>query len=156
MSTPTPAGRARDVDALARRGPPDHARTRPLTGSPIVVEQAHGRVRRLAVHLPARRQRLCCDLTQQQIAPFSQWGIEYALVPFKPRIADRHAAPWRENVPWMFVGAADGTVLTYDPAQPPGAPSTLAAGEVVDLHHRRARHREEPGLEAPVLRRRAT
>lgn len=71
-----------------------------------------------------------CDLTQQQIAPFSQWGIEYALVPFKPRVVTV-TGPGRENVPWMFVGAADGTELAYDPAQPKGAPSKLAAGEVV-------------------------
>ena len=37
----------------------------------------------------------------------------------------------REMVPWTFVGATDGTVLSYDPKRPPGAPETLAAGEVV-------------------------
>jgi hypothetical protein len=70
-----------------------------------------------------------CDLTQQQISPFSQWGNEYALVPFKPRLVTV-TGPGRENVPWMFIGAADGTELTYDPAQPKGAPNKLAAGEV--------------------------
>lgn len=70
-----------------------------------------------------------CDLTQQQIAPFSQWGAEYALVPFAPRI-DSLSGQARETVPWGLVGAADGTVLTYDPERPLGAPETLAAGQV--------------------------
>lgn len=67
-----------------------------------------------------------CDLTQQQIIPVSQWGHDYALVPNRPRIGNENA---RDLVPWSFVGAADGTVLTYDPARPVGAPETLAAGE---------------------------
>lgn len=70
-----------------------------------------------------------CDLTQQQIAPFSQWGTEYALVPYRPRIESVTGSS-RETVPWSFVGAVDGTVLTYDPAKPPGAPDTLAAGQI--------------------------
>ncbi|AKV03975.1 hypothetical protein AKJ09_10638 [Labilithrix luteola] len=71
-----------------------------------------------------------CDLTQQQIPALSQWGTEYALVPYEPRVQSLTSAP-RENVPWLFVGAADGTVLTYDPARPPGAPDSLSAGQVV-------------------------
>ncbi|MBN9160417.1 MAG: hypothetical protein BGO98_18090 [Myxococcales bacterium 68-20] len=70
-----------------------------------------------------------CDLTQQQIAPFSQWGTSYALVPYLSRIQSVTGSS-RETVAWSFVGAVDGTVLTYDPAKPPGAPETLAAGEV--------------------------
>lgn len=71
-----------------------------------------------------------CDLTQQQIAPFSQWGMSYALVPFLPRV-EAVTGTARETVPWSFVGAVDGTELTYDPVKPPGAPATLRAGEVV-------------------------
>jgi len=70
-----------------------------------------------------------CDLTQQQIAPFSQWGREYALVPYRPRTNGIDAIT-RETVAWSFVGAADGTVLTYDPEKPAGAPAKLEAGEV--------------------------
>lgn len=73
-----------------------------------------------------------CDSLQQQIAPVSQWGSEYAMVPYRPRIgAGEGTIDARENVPWRFVGASDGTVLTYDPATPVGAPTTLAAGQVV-------------------------
>ncbi|MBX3187272.1 MAG: IgGFc-binding protein [Labilithrix sp.] len=70
-----------------------------------------------------------CDLTQEQIAPFAQWGTSYALVPYLARTQAVTGQP-RETVPWSLVGSVDGTVLTYDPAKPPGAPSTLSAGEV--------------------------
>ncbi|MDF2693415.1 MAG: hypothetical protein K0S65_1798 [Labilithrix sp.] len=69
-----------------------------------------------------------CDLTQQQMPPLSQWGHVYALVPYRPRGGSDDA---HDNVPWSFVGAADGTQLTYDPVRPLGAPETLAAGERV-------------------------
>jgi IgGFc binding protein len=67
-----------------------------------------------------------CDVTQQQIVPISQWGHEYALVPYRPRSDIEEA---RDRVPWSFVGAVDGTELTYDPARPLGAPERLSAGE---------------------------
>jgi IgGFc binding protein len=73
-----------------------------------------------------------CDLTQQQIAPFAQWGTEYPLVPYRPR-AEQASGAGREIVPWTFVGAVDGTNLVYEPARPPGAPETLAAGQVADF-----------------------
>lgn len=73
-----------------------------------------------------------CDLTQQQIAPFSQWGTEYALVPFRPRV-EAVTGTARETVPWSFVGAVDGTVLTYEPSKPPGAPDSLDAGQAVSF-----------------------
>ncbi|MBX3224755.1 MAG: IgGFc-binding protein [Labilithrix sp.] len=73
-----------------------------------------------------------CDVTQQQIPPFAQWGTEYALVPFKPRTVSVTSVA-RENVPWTIVGAVDGTVLAYDPEQPPGAPETLSAGQVANF-----------------------
>jgi len=73
-----------------------------------------------------------CDLTQQQIAPFSQWGTEYALVPYRSR-TEGVGTTTRETVPWSLVGAVDGTVLTYDPVKPPGAPETLASGQIVSF-----------------------
>ncbi len=93
---------------------------------------------------------LACDMTHQQIPAVSQWGSEYALVPFRPR-NDLGVGPTtaRENVPWRFVGAADGTKLTYDPARPNGAPETLEAGQVVTFMTRelvavRAQDAEHP------------
>lgn len=73
-----------------------------------------------------------CDILAQQIPSLDAWGNEYALVPYRPRTEkDGALGLTPENVPWRFVGAADGTVLTYDPAPPPGAPTTLAANESV-------------------------
>ena len=71
-----------------------------------------------------------CDVTQQQIPPFSQWGTEYAMVPFPSRIQSVTGKA-REMVPWELVGAVDGTQLTYEPKKPPGAPDSLSAGQAV-------------------------
>jgi hypothetical protein len=103
------------------------------TGSPISSTKPIGLFGGApCAFLPSAADHGWCDITQQQIPPFSQWGNEYALVPFKPRIESvtGHA---RETVPWSFIGAADGTVLTYDPKKPPGAPETLAQGQVVNF-----------------------
>ncbi|MDF2692963.1 MAG: hypothetical protein K0S65_1346, partial [Labilithrix sp.] len=67
-----------------------------------------------------------CDSLHQQLPGLSSWGREYALVPYKPRVPGRE-----KGVPWRFVGAANGTKLTYDPAPPIGAPTTLESGQVV-------------------------
>ena len=72
-----------------------------------------------------------CDILRQQIPPLTQWGSEYALVPFRPRIEAAGGVAARELVPWRLVGAVDGTRLTYDPVIPAGAPEWLSAGEVV-------------------------
>jgi hypothetical protein len=39
----------------------------------------------------------------------------------------------KESVPYRFVGLADGTDLSYEPAAPTGAPTTLALGEVATV-----------------------
>ena len=66
-----------------------------------------------------------CDILGQQIPAFQQWGSEYATVGYRPRLGNEH-----EPVPYRIVAAMDGTRLEYDPAIPPGAPTTLSAGEV--------------------------
>ena len=83
-----------------------------------------------AVFMPADQ--CCADTLQQQVEPFAQWGNAYALVPFLSRIASV-TGPARETVLYSFVGAVDGTTLAYDPARPPGAPDTLAAGQVASF-----------------------
>ncbi|AKU95110.1 hypothetical protein AKJ09_01774 [Labilithrix luteola] len=66
-----------------------------------------------------------CDSAQQQIPAFEQWGSEYVAVRYRGRSGDNEASPYR------IVAAVDGTVLTYDPAPPTGAPSQMNAGKVV-------------------------
>jgi hypothetical protein len=67
-----------------------------------------------------------CDADHDQIAPLSAWGNRYAAVGHSNR-SKGHA----ETRYWRIVGAADGTDLTYEPAFPPSAPRTLAAGQAV-------------------------
>jgi hypothetical protein len=73
-----------------------------------------------------------CDELQQQIPPFVEWGSEYAVVPFRPRV--KSVSPdAREQVPYSIVGGADGTTLTYEPSRPLNAPETLAGGETASF-----------------------
>jgi hypothetical protein len=44
----------------------------------------------------------------------------------------RNRTQTEETVPWRFVGAVDGTTLTYDPPQP-GAPTTLSKSQLVEF-----------------------
>lgn len=72
-----------------------------------------------------------CDILHQQIPPLSTWGNEYAFVSYRGRA--KGGVDRAEIVPYRMVGAVDGTVLTYDPAPPRGAPTTLRSGEVATL-----------------------
>lgn len=72
----------------------------------------------------------CCDdSAHQQIPPVRALGSEYAAVRYRNRYDDIEEEP-----PWRIIGAVDGTVLTYDPAPPLGAPTTLSLGQVTDFH----------------------
>jgi hypothetical protein len=68
-----------------------------------------------------------CDSSHQQVPPVAAFGSEYAVAPFTTRRANGQA----ESIPYRIVGAADGTVLTYDP--PVNAPSALRLGQVIDF-----------------------
>ena len=66
-----------------------------------------------------------CDGMHQQLPPIKAMGHAY--------VAARHRDRFEktpENAWWRFVGAVDGTTLSYDPPQP-GAPTTLASGQVI-------------------------
>jgi hypothetical protein len=66
-----------------------------------------------------------CDTGGQQIPPIRALGSEYAAVRYRGRGGGQN-----ESVPWRLVGAVNGTTLTYTPAAPSGAPTTLSAGQV--------------------------
>jgi hypothetical protein len=70
-----------------------------------------------------------CDSAEQQIAPLNALGSEYVAIRHKNRMVDKEETP-----PWRLVGAADGTMLTWEPAAPSGAPTTLKAGEMVEFN----------------------
>ncbi len=67
-----------------------------------------------------------CDHEESSVLPVETLGKDYVVtVPTSP-----HGRLVGHTV--RFYGNADGTVLTYSPAQPPGCPSTLDAGQVVE------------------------
>jgi IgGFc binding protein len=73
----------------------------------------------------------CCDAAHQELAPVKELGSEYVAVRYRNREDD---AGTDEAPPWRFVGAVDGTNLTYDPAPPAGAPTTLSSGQLVQFN----------------------
>ena len=70
-----------------------------------------------------------CDSAHQQIPPVRALGSRYVGV----RYRNRTAAPSEETPPWRLVGAVDGTSLTWTPAAPGGAPTTLNLGDVAEF-----------------------
>jgi len=68
-----------------------------------------------------------CDGMHQQIPPVKALGHEYVAVRYRNRLPSNDESP-----PWRFVGAVDGTTLTYEP-QVAGAPTTLKLGQVVEV-----------------------
>jgi hypothetical protein len=64
----------------------------------------------------------------QQIPPIRALGHEYVAVRYRNRYAGQEESP-----PWRMVGAVDGTVLSYDPAPPMGAPLTLSRGQLAEF-----------------------
>jgi len=73
----------------------------------------------------------CCDAAHQEVPPVKELGHEYVAVRYRNR---DDAAIVDEAPPWRFLGAVDGTTLTYDPAPPPGAPTTLSSGQLVQFN----------------------
>jgi hypothetical protein len=73
----------------------------------------------------------CCDAAHQEVPPVKELGHEYVGVIYRNRDDD---ATTDETPPWRFVGTVDGTTLTYDPAPPPGAPTSLEGGQLVQFN----------------------
>ena len=69
------------------------------------------------------------DAAHQQIPHVKALGSEYVA----PGVVTRLASLAPESVPYRMLGVVDGTVLSYEPAAPPGAPTTLSAGQVVEF-----------------------
>lgn len=99
-----------------------------LTGSPIQSNKPVG-VWGAASCLNVPVGAIACDSAHQQIPPVRALGSEYAGV----RYRNRTAALSEESPPWRLVGAVDGTVLTWTPAPPPGAPMSLNLGDVAEF-----------------------
>lgn len=69
-----------------------------------------------------------CDSAHQQIPPVNALGHEYVAVRYRNRIEAKE-----EPFLLRVVGGVDGTILSYDPAPPVGAPTSLGSGEHVDF-----------------------
>ncbi|MDP9149039.1 MAG: IgGFc-binding protein [Myxococcota bacterium] len=76
--------------------------------------------------LPLDRTR--ADSAEQMLPPLRALGSEYVAVRYRNRVAGVE-----EAVPWRIVGAVAGTRLTYEPARPSGAPTTLDAQQVTEF-----------------------
>jgi IgGFc binding protein len=71
----------------------------------------------------------CCDdSAHQQIPPIRALGSEYVGVRYRNRYDGQEESP-----PWRMVGAVDGTTLTWEPAAPAGAPTSLNLGQVAQF-----------------------
>lgn len=72
----------------------------------------------------------CCDESaHQQIPPIRALGSEYVGVRYRNRYDGVEETP-----PWRIIGAVGGTNLTWEPAPPPGAPTTLGVGEIAQFN----------------------
>lgn len=99
-----------------------------LSGSPIQSNNPIG-VWGAASCLSVPVTEVACDSAHQQIPPVRALGNEYVGV----RYRDRAAMPGEDTPPWRLVGAVDGTQLTWIPAPPAGAPTTLNLGDVAEF-----------------------
>lgn len=101
-----------------------------LTGSAIQADKPIGVFGgATCINVPADKE--ACDTAQQQLLPVKQLGHQYVAVRYKARRLGLD--PVDESVPWRLVGAVNGTTLSYTPAPPSGAPTTLARGEVAEF-----------------------
>jgi hypothetical protein len=70
--------------------------------------------------------RVCCaDHMEHQMMPLETWGHAYAVATPAPAYYSRDPARYR------IVGAFNGTQLSYAPAAPAGAPTSINAGQTV-------------------------
>jgi hypothetical protein len=91
-----------------------------LADKPIGVWGGHW-----AMNIPSDAH--AADAAHQEIPPVRALGSEYVAVRYRSRIAGE------ESVPWRMVGAVDGTVMSYEPSAPAGAPATLSQGQVAEF-----------------------
>jgi hypothetical protein len=67
-----------------------------------------------------------CDHVEESVFPAETLGKDYVVT--MPAAPDGTAAPHQVRI----YGNVDGTMLTYEPSIPPGCPTTIDAGQVVE------------------------
>jgi hypothetical protein len=68
------------------------------------------------------------DSAHQMLAPIKALGTEYVAVRYRSR--DKQI---EEFSPYRIVAVADGTILSYEPTQPVGAPQFMDAGDMIEF-----------------------
>ena len=99
-----------------------------LTGSPLQATKPVGLLGGNGCMVIPDSGISACDAGHQMIPPVRALGTEYIGVHHRNRFPGVEEAP-----PWRIVGAVDGTQLTYEPAPPPGAPTTIGVGQVAEF-----------------------
>lgn len=97
-----------------------------LVGSPIQSNKVIGSwAGNTCAQVPTGK--VACDGLHQQIPPIKSFGSRYVGVHYRDRYDGTLEAP-----PYRIIGAVDGTTLQFSPAIP-GAPTTIASGQVVEF-----------------------
>jgi hypothetical protein len=98
-----------------------------MVGTPILANKPIGLWGgHTAMSIPTGKE--FADGAHQQIPPVRALGSEYVAVSHRDRFDTKP-----ESTPWRIVGAVDGTTLTYSPAAPKDAPTTLSSGQMVEF-----------------------
>jgi hypothetical protein len=120
--------------------------TAELTGSPIQSNKPIA-IWGGASCLNVPKDAAACDSAQQQIPPIQALGSEYAAVRYRNRegvgvvplplpipLPMTPQNQGEEAPPWRIVGAVDGTTLSWEPAPPSGAPTSVGLGDVFEFN----------------------
>jgi hypothetical protein len=75
---------------------------------------------------PTPHEYCCCDHLEHQMLPLTAWGQAY-IVSTAPPASETDD----DNVRVRIVGSFDGTMLSYSPSAPPGAPTIIDAYETI-------------------------
>lgn len=95
--------------------------TRVAADKPVAVFSGN-----VASFEPTPQMGCCADHLEHQMLPLSAWGAAYAVIAAPP-----NSGGGDDPVRVRITGSFDGTQLTYSPAPPPGAPTTIDAYETV-------------------------
>jgi hypothetical protein len=95
--------------------------TRVVADKPVAVFSGS-----VATSEPADTTACCADHLEHQMLPLAAWGTRYVAAPAASATGSGNDASL-----WRITGAFDGTELDWDPAPPPGAPTSIDAYESV-------------------------
>ncbi|MEM6992253.1 MAG: IgGFc-binding protein [Myxococcota bacterium] len=98
-----------------------------LSGSRVVSDKPVGVFSGNVATIEPNPGQCCADHLEQQMLPLVAWGDSYLGTPPPSPVAAGSAVPSG----YRITGSFDGTTLTYSPAAPAGAPTTINAGQTL-------------------------